>query len=310
VNRKLTHICAPIFLDRRLSSSFPFLHSSHVFCCHLTLLCFACCLILKFHANTNTDNKGAASKKKAGKIMPPALNGKKVGVFATRTPHRPNPIGFSLCKIESIEYHGRKLDATTNTDGKNKAPKASKKERKKNKDSASSPLCIHISGLDLIDGTPVLDVKPYVGIYDSIADYTVPEWVSTGLELRRAVEFNDSSEIQLRAAVESGSLQFYGTSESELAAVRSVIVEVLGVDVRSAWQNGKVRSGTSRPFKSEILSVLPENAVTQQLDNLLVHYVVGGYDESNPGAESGTDDDVIIIDIQVVKEMKMYNEDL
>ena len=51
-----------------------------------------------------------------------------MGVFATRSPHRPNPIGLSLAKLESIDY----------------------KEKR-----------IFFSGLDLIEGTPILDLKPY-----------------------------------------------------------------------------------------------------------------------------------------------------
>jgi len=60
------------------------------------------------------------------KIKPPKLSGKKMGVFATRSPHRFNPIGLSIAKIDRVD--GR---------------------------------TIHLSGLDLIHGTPVLDIKPY-----------------------------------------------------------------------------------------------------------------------------------------------------
>jgi len=63
---------------------------------------------------------------KKSKIAPPKLEGKKMGVFATRSPHRYNPIGLSLAKLDKIE-------------GKT----------------------IHLSGSDLIHGTPVIDIKPY-----------------------------------------------------------------------------------------------------------------------------------------------------
>lgn len=65
------------------------------------------------------------------KVAPPRLNGEKTGVFATRSPHRPCPIGMSLVKIEKIEED-----------------------------------VIYFSGVDMVDGTPVLDVKPYIPCYD------------------------------------------------------------------------------------------------------------------------------------------------
>ena len=80
-------------------------------------------IIFHFHLNTN--------KKIKGKIFPPRLQGKSIGWAATRTPHRPNNIGMTLAKIESIE-------------GKN----------------------IHVSGIDIVDGTPILDIKPYIDSYD------------------------------------------------------------------------------------------------------------------------------------------------
>jgi tRNA-Thr(GGU) m(6)t(6)A37 methyltransferase TsaA len=71
-----------------------------------------------------------------GTVRPPILGGeKRVGVFATRSPHRPNPLGLSLVKIESIVI----------------APGVAQ---------------IHVSGHDFVDGTPILDIKPYVASYD------------------------------------------------------------------------------------------------------------------------------------------------
>lgn len=66
------------------------------------------------------------------KISPPRLDGKKVGVLATRSPHRPNPIGMSLVKLDRIEGS-----------------------------------VIFFYGSDMVDETPVLDIKPYIPSYDS-----------------------------------------------------------------------------------------------------------------------------------------------
>ena len=65
-------------------------------------------------------------------IAPPRLDGKKVGVFATRSPHRPNPIGMSLVKLDQIEGS-----------------------------------TIYFYGSDMVDETPVIDIKPYIPSYDS-----------------------------------------------------------------------------------------------------------------------------------------------
>jgi tRNA-Thr(GGU) m(6)t(6)A37 methyltransferase TsaA len=74
-------------------------------------------------------------------VRPPRLGGNtRMGVFATRSPFRPNAIGLSAVKLEGIEY--------TRKDG---------------------PV-LHVSGADLMDGTPILDVKPYLAYADSIPD--------------------------------------------------------------------------------------------------------------------------------------------
>lgn len=71
-------------------------------------------------------------------VRPPRLGGKKrVGVFATRSPFRPNPIGLSSVKLEKIEYE------------ENNGP------------------VIYVSGIDMLDGTPVYDIKPYLSYCDS-----------------------------------------------------------------------------------------------------------------------------------------------
>ena len=70
------------------------------------------------------------------KVRPPRLGGNQsVGVFSTRATHRPNGIGQSVVRLERVE-----------------------------------PGRLHLSGIDLLDGTPVLDIKPYVPYADSVAE--------------------------------------------------------------------------------------------------------------------------------------------
>lgn len=74
-------------------------------------------------------------------VRPPRLGGnKRVGVFATRSPYRPNPIGLSSVKLEKIEH--------TNDRG----------------------TVLYVSGADLLSGTPIIDIKPYIAYSDSHPD--------------------------------------------------------------------------------------------------------------------------------------------
>ncbi|MBL9179924.1 MAG: tRNA (N6-threonylcarbamoyladenosine(37)-N6)-methyltransferase TrmO [Verrucomicrobiaceae bacterium] len=74
-------------------------------------------------------------------VRPPRLGGnEKRGVFATRSPFRPNRLTLSAVKLDRVELEG------------GKAPR------------------LFVSGVDLVDGTPVFDIKPYVRYADSIPD--------------------------------------------------------------------------------------------------------------------------------------------
>ena len=74
-------------------------------------------------------------------VRPPKLGGnKRMGVFATRSPFRPNPIGLSCVKIEKIELA-----------------------------SDVGPV-IYVSSADLMDNTPIFDIKPYLAYADSVPD--------------------------------------------------------------------------------------------------------------------------------------------
>ena len=76
-------------------------------------------------------------------VLPPRLGGKtRMGVFATRSPFRPNPIGLSSVKLLGVDLH-----------------------------TPEGPV-IRVAGADLMDGTPILDIKPYLPYTDSHPDAT------------------------------------------------------------------------------------------------------------------------------------------
>ena len=103
-----------------------------------------------------------------GKISPPRL-GEKMGLFASRSPHRPNPIGLSVVKIIKV----------------------------------SSPK-IWIEGVDMVDGTPVLDIKPYMPAIEAISDAKIG-WLDQ-LEIpKRKVEFTKKALNDLCIWIEDGA---------------------------------------------------------------------------------------------------------
>ncbi len=125
-------------------------------------------------------------------IRPPRLGGKKkVGVLASRSPHRPNPIGISAFKIISCDFE--------NENG----PR------------------IEVEGVDLVDGTPVLDIKPYIPYADSIPDANAG-WAHEEIPVYK-VTFSDEAEKFLSA-------------RATLERDRPLIHDILKLDPRPAFQ--------------------------------------------------------------------------
>lgn len=122
-------------------------------------------------------------------IRPPRFGGrKKVGVLASRSPHRPNPIGISAVKILSVDL--------------------------------KNPLGpqIKVEGVDLLDGTPVLDVKPYIAYTDRI-EGTVDGWAQEQIP-SYPVHFSEEALEQLK----------------DLPELHSLIRDVIELDPRPAFQ--------------------------------------------------------------------------
>ncbi|WP_421864375.1 tRNA (N6-threonylcarbamoyladenosine(37)-N6)-methyltransferase TrmO [Motiliproteus sp.] len=120
-------------------------------------------------------------------VRPPRSGGGKVGVFATRSTFRPNPIGMSVVKLERIE-------------NRNGQP------------------VLHLSGVDILDGTPVLDIKPYLPYADRLeqADYPyAPDGQKTTLD----VVFSEQAQQQL-------------SKDSAAAQLQQLIIDVLSCDPR------------------------------------------------------------------------------
>jgi tRNA-Thr(GGU) m(6)t(6)A37 methyltransferase TsaA len=162
-----------------------------------------------FDKNTNIHKAGATERTFKAKIRPPLLGGKKVGLFATRSPHRPNPVGLTLCKLN-------KVDLLTGR--------------------------IYLSGIDLCDGTAVLDIKPYV-CHDRPADIALKyaSWIpskeqSKSKPLKVIFTIGASNQLQellpiLHKTSKSNQLYY-----PDAASTEQCITEVLKLDIRGSTQ--------------------------------------------------------------------------
>ncbi|XP_049962771.1 tRNA (adenine(37)-N6)-methyltransferase [Schistocerca serialis cubense] len=129
-------------------------------------------ILFHFHKNDSTHIRA--------KVSPPRLNGARLGVFGTRSPHRPCPIGLSLVCIDRVE--------------------------------GSS---VYFSGVDMVDGTPVLDIKPYIPQYDCPLE-SMPG--STELRLMDGCESEaDTSLMVPEGAADSISVVFPSHTERMVA---------------------------------------------------------------------------------------------
>lgn len=105
-------------------------------------------------------------------VRPPRLGGnKRLGVFATRSPFRPNPIGLSCVYINKVEIDDKRGPVIT------------------------------VSGADLMDGTPILDIKPYIKYCDSKPDarsgfVEQTEWKKLRVELSEQLQAELAAEQQ------------------------------------------------------------------------------------------------------------------
>jgi len=142
-------------------------------------------LWLLFHFHQTAD-KGHAPL-----VRPPRLGGnKKLGVFATRSTFRPNSVGMSVVEFGAVNYQNNRLS-------------------------------LIVKGIDLLDGTPILDIKPYVPYADSIPN------ASGGLAQHSpelmAVTFTEHANSQLNKF------------EQRYPNLASLIQEVLSQDPRPAY---------------------------------------------------------------------------
>ena len=127
-------------------------------------------------------------------IRPPRLGGKaKVGVLSSRSPHRPNPIGISVVELDRIDLTAR-----------------------------GGPE-IHVRGVDLLDGTPILDIKPYLPYADSVPEANAG-WAAEAIH-KTPVEFEPLAAQKIAEAEQGG-----------YPHLKALIEQLLTIDPRPAFQ--------------------------------------------------------------------------
>lgn len=132
-----------------------------------------------------SDNKEVAY---SPTVRPPRLGGnEKIGVFATRSPYRPNPIGLSLVQLDKVKEESGKY-------------------------------LLLVSGVDMVDGTPIVDIKPYIPYADK------PASVRGGF----AEEKKENYIILRNAEILDG----YFTKEQ-----KSLVIKVIESDPRPSYQD-------------------------------------------------------------------------
>lgn len=150
-------------------------------------------LLSYFHLNTN---KGFLST-----VHPPRLKGKGIGVFASRSPHRPSPIGLSLARLVAVEGD-----------------------------------ILHLAEIDLVDGTPIVDVKPYIPQYDH-ASHARSGWVEQAEGRELEVEFSPEAAAELR-----------GLEVSSRKELKALIEQALRQDPRNPRDRSQLAEGKALEF--------------------------------------------------------------
>lgn len=131
----------------------------------------------------------SVTRRQRGKVHPPRLQGKKIGVMASRSPHRPNNIGLTLARVISCEED-----------------------------------VLQLAEVDLVEGTPVLDLKPYVAQADRPAEF-LGGWTDKISIAPRVCEFSETALHNIEQLVHEKVVE-------DAARLRALIQEMLSLDPR------------------------------------------------------------------------------
>ena len=153
-------------------------------------------LIWQFHENKNQQD----SPQFRPQVRPPRLGGnKKIGVFATRSMYRPSPMGLSVVLLKNVIKVGKSVR-------------------------------VYVTGSDLLDGTPILDIKPYIQYSDAVVD--AQSGYAQEQPIRKQVIWSEQAFSQQQSFIQMKQLKQQTIDELE---------QVLSLDPRPAYQQDETR---------------------------------------------------------------------
>lgn len=142
-------------------------------------------------------------------VRPPRLGGNdKLGVFATRSMYRPSQLGLSVVALEKVEV----------VDGK---------------------VILHILGADMVDGTPIIDIKPYLAYSDSIAD------AASGFASNKPVQKNVS--VSKNATLQFNEFLVEGTLQKQ---DMDYVCDLIAQDPRPAYKHNELNKAFKMCYKT------------------------------------------------------------
>lgn len=172
-------------------------------------------LLWQFHDNKNQENS-----KFRPQVRPPRLGGnQKIGVFATRSMYRPSPIGLSVVKLKEVKKVGKTVR-------------------------------VYVTGSDLLEGTPIVDIKPYIHYSDAVME--AQSGYAQEEPLRKYVVWSEQAELEREQLV-----QTKGLSEQVIRE----LAEVLSLDPRPAYQENPERIYGMRFADFNIKFIVNETSV-------------------------------------------------
>ncbi|WP_168391065.1 tRNA (N6-threonylcarbamoyladenosine(37)-N6)-methyltransferase TrmO [Acinetobacter indicus] len=152
-------------------------------------------LLWQFH-----DNKNQQQTKFRAQVRPPRLGGnQKMGVFATRSMYRPSPVGLSVVQLKQVKKVGKAVR-------------------------------VYVTGSDLLDGTPILDIKPYIQYSDAVME--AQSGYAQDEPERKQVVWTEQATVQKQQLLQQYKISTQMLSELE---------QVLSLDPRPAYQEDETR---------------------------------------------------------------------
>mmetsp|Transcript_3959 Transcript_3959/g.6058 ORF Transcript_3959/g.6058 Transcript_3959/m.6058 type:complete len:342 (+) Transcript_3959:75-1100(+) len=191
-------------------------------------------IVFEFHANTDL------SSSKKTKIRPPRAGGIKVGQLATRSPHRPNALGLSLVVVERLDRSNKRF---------------------------------HISAIDLVNGTPVYDIKPFVP-WDSPDKFDgvtlkVPTWVEEDDTLSEVVFSSDAEKEMENLILQNQLAPLYTKKNGGYESATQTLKQVLAQDPRASHQRGTKMSEDGLAYSMIFCRIKVDFIVAQSKVNVI-----------------------------------------